>query len=549
MSDNRVGGTSGGASRPGPLARIKRKPGGAKTTGGKRQARDQDNRPRLLGKGISNRNISRKPSVAKTDTAKRPETDNEAKTRNEPKKGLIARAKQAFSGRKTDKTSTAAARSAETSKKAETRPRLNLAGSPGMATASVAMAPTFMAMAALRPDGNAGKTEAMAQGQQAEPIEINQQAIPEQQLRSTLGELTNGLRTATERLGRDPRISTPEAAQSVKQIAQTFENALASGDPAQVNQVMKEALPTIENLEQKLAQELESLAEKNPDMSEADLRARFMYEQVKALTLPQTQEPKAEDLQRLADNMAALDRFVEKRLTENVPSLAENPEQGTAFVALGPNPMLNDTALMQEINQLYDGMVVNDQNVPERVRAARPEGVSFDNGVVRITRPPRDIQEAHAPRYNPQQAAQMLQQLQGTATARLADALDHFYGMSSKAGPDGGNLACAWAVNKILERVLGFTLGSNTNLVSSVEDALKALVSQGRAVEVPASQAPPGAIITVGRKAGGGAHIGIMGKDGLVLSNSSSKASFTWRATTEELSSRYEGEAKAYVLL
>src|SRR5688572_4740799 len=95
-------------------------------------------------------------------------------------------------------------------------------------------------------------------------------------------------------------------------------------------------------------------------------------------------------------------------------------------------------------------------------------------------------------------------------------------GMNTSAGPDGGNLACAWSVNKILAESNPPVkpLGANPNYVPSVEDAL---TKGGRGVKIDADQARPGDIVIWPN----GHHIGIATGNNQVANNSSSRASFS----------------------
>jgi hypothetical protein len=114
----------------------------------------------------------------------------------------------------------------------------------------------------------------------------------------------------------------------------------------------------------------------------------------------------------------------------------------------------------------------------------------------------------------------------GGARAQIAQAAQQMQGMDTSAGPDGGNLACAWAVNRVLERSIGRTIGSNPNYVPSVEEALRG----GAGTQVEPSQASAGDIVI----ANNASHIGICQNSGCtrVLSNSSSRASFSWESNT-----------------
>lgn len=98
----------------------------------------------------------------------------------------------------------------------------------------------------------------------------------------------------------------------------------------------------------------------------------------------------------------------------------------------------------------------------------------------------------------------------------------------SSAGPDGGNLACAWAVNRVLENAGISHLGGDApDWVPSVEADLQ----NNRGTPIDRSQGRAGDIVI----SGGQEHIGICLNDGCtqVRSNSSSRAAFTWDSDTD----------------
>lgn len=103
---------------------------------------------------------------------------------------------------------------------------------------------------------------------------------------------------------------------------------------------------------------------------------------------------------------------------------------------------------------------------------------------------------------------------------RLTQGASSYFGTSTTAGPDGGNKACMWAVNNVLEQSLGITLGNDTNAVRTALADLQA----GAGTEVSQSEARPGDIV-IAPNIG---HIGIVQEDGSVISNSSSRRSFRW---------------------
>jgi hypothetical protein len=115
----------------------------------------------------------------------------------------------------------------------------------------------------------------------------------------------------------------------------------------------------------------------------------------------------------------------------------------------------------------------------------------------------------------------------GDKPGRIAQVSQQLRGMDTSAGPDGGNLACAWAVNKVLKKATGKTIGDNTDFVPSVETALQS----GEGIQVGRSKAVAGDIVIAGNQG----HIGICQNAGCtrVLSNSSSRAKFSWESDTD----------------
>lgn len=110
----------------------------------------------------------------------------------------------------------------------------------------------------------------------------------------------------------------------------------------------------------------------------------------------------------------------------------------------------------------------------------------------------------------------------GSANDRILSAARGYVGTSTRSGPGGGNVACAWSVNNILSRAGIQKVGANPNLVSSVESSLRS----GRGTQVSPSQARPGDIVV----APNSHHIGIYMGNGRVMSNSSSRAAFQWNS-------------------
>ena len=128
----------------------------------------------------------------------------------------------------------------------------------------------------------------------------------------------------------------------------------------------------------------------------------------------------------------------------------------------------------------------------------------------------------HGAAIGPTTADAFYEAAAGTNQQILADAVA-YRGTSTRAGPSHGKLACAWAINSVLRRATGKTIGTNTNYVPSMETALKG----GKGHRVATKDALPGDIV-IAPNAG---HIGIYLGNERVLSNSSSSASFSWESS------------------
>lgn len=124
----------------------------------------------------------------------------------------------------------------------------------------------------------------------------------------------------------------------------------------------------------------------------------------------------------------------------------------------------------------------------------------------------------------------------------IANAAINLRGMSTAEGPDSGNNACAWSINRVLQKAGIASLGENPNYVPSLVDALKG----GRGQLIEGKAAKPGDLVI----AYGEAHIGIGLAPGCatVLSNSSSRASFVWESDTD-FDGYYGGSSTIYRLL
>lgn len=128
----------------------------------------------------------------------------------------------------------------------------------------------------------------------------------------------------------------------------------------------------------------------------------------------------------------------------------------------------------------------------------------------------------------------------GDLPSRIFNRAKEAKGSSSASGPGGGNVACAWCVNRIvLQQAIGHMIGDNPDYVPAVEDGLKGGFGQ----KVDRAQAVPGDIwISPGQ-----AHIGICTSAGCatVLSNSSSRAAFSWEDAIDSVNGYYGGGSES----
>jgi hypothetical protein len=129
-----------------------------------------------------------------------------------------------------------------------------------------------------------------------------------------------------------------------------------------------------------------------------------------------------------------------------------------------------------------------------------------------------------------------------TLNQALLSAALNLRGMSTAEGPDGGNNACAWSINRVFQKAGIPALGENPNYVPSLVDALQG----GRGQEVSRTEAMPGDLVV----AYGEAHIGVGLDEGCqtVLSNSSSRARFSWESSTD-FDDYYGGSSTIYRLV
>ncbi|WP_242050597.1 hypothetical protein [Oculatella sp. FACHB-28] len=128
-----------------------------------------------------------------------------------------------------------------------------------------------------------------------------------------------------------------------------------------------------------------------------------------------------------------------------------------------------------------------------------------------------------------------------TIQQRIVNAINARYNESTAAGPDGGNLTCAWEVNRVLQDALGHTIGGAgcKDSVNCVDGQLQ----RGAGTRINTSQAHAKPIVVWYDH-----HIGFCINDGCsqVISNSSSAARFRWVASRTSVESYYGVGSRIY---
>lgn len=132
---------------------------------------------------------------------------------------------------------------------------------------------------------------------------------------------------------------------------------------------------------------------------------------------------------------------------------------------------------------------------------------------------------------------------QGNGNMKLTTSASNYIGMDTSDGPDSGRNACVWALNKVM-RAAGMNVPWGDSLyVPFVKGVLD---KTARRVSGPV----PGAIAVMqdNHPTDPYPHIGIVGSDGMIVSNSTSRARFDWRGTPQEYEQKYGRPNLYYVL-
>ena len=130
-----------------------------------------------------------------------------------------------------------------------------------------------------------------------------------------------------------------------------------------------------------------------------------------------------------------------------------------------------------------------------------------------------------------------------SANLKLTSSANSYVGMDTSDGPDAGKNACVWALNKVM-RSAGMNVPWGDSLY--VPFVKSVLDKTARRVAGPV----PGAIAVMqdNHPTAPFPHIGIVGADGMIVSNSSSRRRFDWRGTPQEYEQKYGRPNLYYVL-
>lgn len=131
----------------------------------------------------------------------------------------------------------------------------------------------------------------------------------------------------------------------------------------------------------------------------------------------------------------------------------------------------------------------------------------------------------------------------GHNAVKLTSSASAYAGMDTSDGPDIGRNACVWAVNKVM-RAAGMNVPWGNSVY--VPDVKKVLDKVGRKVSGPV----PGAIAIMqdNHPTDPFPHMGIVRSDGMIISNSSTRAKFDWVGTPQEYEQKY-GKSNLYYVI
>ena len=135
---------------------------------------------------------------------------------------------------------------------------------------------------------------------------------------------------------------------------------------------------------------------------------------------------------------------------------------------------------------------------------------------------------------------------EGVNAAIFAKALANEGKLDSKhvTGTNNGHLACAWAVNEVVRQALGHPIGGSLSTAGMFD----ALESKNIAKPIKQVEAAPGSIIISPTEDDTHGHVGIVGKDGKIYSNSSEEGLFEQNYDFDKWRKRYKEKLNLDVL-
>ncbi|WP_421655951.1 hypothetical protein [Leptothermofonsia sp. ETS-13] len=238
---------------------------------------------------------------------------------------------------------------------------------------------------------------------------------------------------------------------------------------------------------------------------------------------------------------------------ENIDASTLSTEEKYAFAILSNLPVEEVNQLKQRLNLGNPG-VIGPGTLSAFLQLCKERGLDLSEAGVNAFKEKHHLNNSglYQGMIGPQTAGVYFDEIwgsrgdvveaEGDFNRAIATAAEKLLGMCTMDGPDGGNNACAWSLNRVLAKAGIPALGENPNYVPSLVEALR----NGRGIEVSREEARAGDLVV----AYGEAHIGVGLDDGCktVLSNSSSRASFRWESDTD-FNGSYGGPSTIYRLL
>ncbi|MBE9109806.1 hypothetical protein IQ273_10325 [Nodosilinea sp. LEGE 07298] len=227
----------------------------------------------------------------------------------------------------------------------------------------------------------------------------------------------------------------------------------------------------------------------------------------------------------------------------NHPELANQPDLAATIAVEG---MRDGTFTGNRLGQYINGQnhdfvgarhIVNDSDKSDQVAQQADQFLGALNQCATVaTTTDTNLTSANHP-------GQLIARSNGNATEqKIVNAINAHYNESSAGGPGGGNVACAYEVNRVLQDSIGHKIGFNPNLVSSVEADLQS----GSGQRIGAQWAHAGDVIVF--RGSSDDHIGFCLNDGCsqVLSNSSSQSQFRWVGSRGSYETYYNTQGHIY---